>query len=371
METSIRGTSKVSALHEIKEVWNQLTEKYRNPFLTFDFFKRYIDLNRSKGWASLTLLISVNNSLVGIVPLITRKRFGIRYARFVTEPAFSPRFILQEQHREVCLEKILDFIFGTLRCHYLELTFTAQSIDMVVLMHECLKRVDTLRSFISPTNGHSILAVDRSWHEFESYRGRNFKHKFRKIERKLNHAGSWMVTCTENTNDPNILERVLDVERRSWKERFRTQRGLRSDPSIKALWEASQSFGKTTPDFQWKIWFLELNGQTVSYCFFIQHNEVAFDCKTSYDQRYKEFYPGIFVNNAAIRDIFERREVKHIDFLTDLPFHHTWTSTTLPRERIIIVRKGVFSTLIHLYKLVPRHLYKLVPRLIQDKLFLG
>jgi hypothetical protein len=195
--------------------------------------------------------------------------------------------------------------------------------------------------------GHRIIPVRCTWAEFEKLKGKKFRNEFKSIERKLNQAGSWRILCIENGNKgSDAIKKILDVERMSWKEGWRSQLGIEIDPDLIMMWEGSQYMVKTEPDFKLSVWLLELNGQTLAYVLFPQYKEVAYLAKTSYDERYKKFYPGIYVINAAIRELFNKRQARHIDFLTDLAFMETWTSICLPRVRVMISQKGILPIII-------------------------
>jgi hypothetical protein len=104
---------------------------------------------------------------------------------------------------------------------------------------------------------------------------------------------------------------------------------------------ASQHTAEIEPSFKWDVWFLELNNQAIAYSLFIKYKGVSYVAKTSYDKRYRRLYPGIYVTNAAICEFFNKRQIRKIDFLTDLPFHGTWTSLCSPRVRIMMARSTV------------------------------
>jgi len=298
----------------------------------------------SRGWTPLVLVTSKDNTIVGIAPLITNKKFGVRFAKFVGNAWFPPDFIVDDRYRETCIARTLDFLFKTLQCHFVEFTLPAESPNLRILKQKC--KGNKIYFCTKPAIGHCIIPIRCTWDEFKASRGRNFRRKFKKIERKLDRAGSWRIMCIENENNgSDAIKKILDVEKMSWKETWRTQMGVKIDPDLPMIWKAAQYTARTEPDFKWSAWFLELNGKTLAYCLFFQHKEVAFDVKTSYDERYKKFYPGVYVNNVAIRELFNRREVRNIDFLIDLPFHRIWTSKCLPRVRVMMSRKGVSSVI--------------------------
>jgi len=164
------------------------------------------------------------------------------------------------------------------------------------------------------------------------------------MERILDRAGLWRITCIKNEDkESDAFERILEVEKTSWKEMWRIRMGTEMDEDLLLIWSGAQHTAATEPDFKWRAWFLELNDQTLAYSLVLQYKETAFIIKTSYNSCYKRFSPGICVNNAAIHELFNEGHVRDIDFSTDLPFMRTWTSTCLPRVRVIMSPKGISS----------------------------
>ena len=349
MTLLIRVIPDPSELPEIEGVWNILINKCsKNPIFLSGFIKQFMEFYRSKGWTPLVLVISADKTIVGIAPLMTKKRFGVRFVKFLSKSWFSPDFIIDEQYRENCIAHILDFLFKTLKCQFVDLTMPAESQNLQILKQKCKAN----RIYFCTKRGswadmsHCIIPVGCTWDDFKRLRGRNFRRRFKKIERNLDRVGSWRIIRVENGDKgSDAIKKILDVERMSWKEAWRTRKGIEIDQDLLMIWKGSQYTARIEPDFKWRAWFLELNDQTLAYSLVLQYKETAFIIKTSYDERYKRFFPGIYVNNAAIRELFNKRQVRKIDWLTDLPFHRNWTSICLPRVRVMMSRKSVLPTI--------------------------
>ena len=344
MKVSIRVIQNYNGLHDIERAWNTLIDQCSDgPILLSGFVEQFINFNSSSGWAPLLLAISVDGKLVGISPLKVKRTFGFRLVKFLPK-LFSQDFVIKSQYREICISHTLDFLFKTLKSQLVKLTLPGESLNLQILKQKC--RANGIQFGTKPEMGHRILPVECTWEEFEAFRGGNFKRKFKKIARNLDRAGSWKITCLGKGNEELVAKKMLDVERVSWKEGWRSQTGMEGDEDLLMVWNGSQHASKSEPNFNWSVWFLELNNQTLAYALVFQYKEVAFIVKTSYDERYRKFYPGIFIINAAIRELFGRRQVKKIDFLTDLPFMETWTSLSLPRIGVIMSQKNILQIVI-------------------------
>jgi len=344
MTASILVISDLGKLFEIEAAWNAFMNKCsRNPFALSGFVKQFMEFNRSKGWNPLILVISVENKIVGVAPLRMRKKLGVRIVKFLFKPWLSPDFIFDDQYREICMDHTLDFIFKNLGCHRVDLTMPAESPNLRILEQKC--KSNRIHFYTRPAGGHRIISVERTWDEFEESRGGRFRREFKHIERKLDRAGSWRTLRVENWNKgSDTIRKILDVERMSWKESRRARIGLEKDEDLLMIWEGSQYTAGIEPNLKPSVWFLELNNQTLAYSLVLEYREMAFIVKTSYDERYKGFYPGIYVNNAAIRELFNRGLVKSIDLLTDIPFQRTWTSNSLPKVSVTMTRRSVLGT---------------------------
>jgi len=349
MTVLIDVISEPSRILEIEGVWNALISKCgKNPLFLSGFVKQFMEFYRSKGWTPLVLVISADKMVVGIAPLMTKKKVGVRFVKFLSKSWFSPDFIVDDQYREPCITSTLDFLFKNLRCQFVDLTLPVESPNLRILKQKC--KANRIYCYTKRGRwadmGHCIIPTGYTWAELRSSRGKNFRRKFKKIERHLDRAGSWKIIHVENgKKESGAIRKILDVERMSWKEAVRTRRGIETDQDLLMIWKGSQHMTRTEPDFKWSVCFLELNNQTLAYSLALQYKEAAFIVKTSYDKRYKKFYPGIYVNNAAIRELFNKRRIRKIDLLTDLPFHRTWTSRSLPRVKVMISRKSVLPTI--------------------------
>jgi CelD/BcsL family acetyltransferase involved in cellulose biosynthesis len=337
---SVNAISNMGELLKIENSWNKFIRDHaRNPFFLSGFFKEFMSLSQNSNWTPTVLIFSVSGRIVGIAPLATKTKLGVRMGKFLLTSDLSPDFILDDKYQEVCFDKAFDYIFSTLHCKLVFLIVSEKSPSFEKLKQLGSKK--RLALFVTPARGHRILPVRGTWAEFETFRGRNFRRKFKGIERNLDRFGPWRISCIENGKEGfDVVKRIFDIEKMSWKEEWRVRKG-KKDADLLALLEGSQYVAKIEPCFKWNVWFLDLNNQAIAYSLFIEYKGVSYCVKTSYDRRYKRLYPGIYVINAAICEFFNRHQIRKVDFLTDLFFHKTWTSLCSPRVRIMMARSSV------------------------------
>ena len=120
----------------IEREWNNLVESSSsNPFLLSDFVKELYALP-SKSWSPCVLVLSFNETVVGIAPLIIRKKFWVRTAKF-SSPYWGSGFIIDSQFKELCVARFVDFLFKTLHCNCVDLILSIDSPNYKSLMDYC------------------------------------------------------------------------------------------------------------------------------------------------------------------------------------------------------------------------------------------
>jgi CelD/BcsL family acetyltransferase involved in cellulose biosynthesis len=323
----------------IQDSWDPLVIKCsRNPFLLTDFVRSFSSLNKASGWNPMIVTLSDEKGLLAIVPLTVKRVYGLRLARFVLSPPYSPDFIMSSKERNSYASLAIDYIFNHLGCHILSLSFEGKSRDSRSLMN-AFKELRIHYSFGSQM-GHRVLPITSTWEEFERLRGSNFRRKFRKIERNLNKLGAWNVACIAGSEvGPELLDKIVEVERESWKER------VRSHDTLTAVLGGLKEVTKKRSDIVWNVYFLEVEGHPIAYSLVICYAGVAYITKTSYKARYRRFYPGIYVNHVAIRTLWNTGTFTLIDFLTDLQFMETWTDLVVERC-VSVMSKNPFLPLV-------------------------
>lgn len=343
MNIRIETVSDIRMLRDIEAQWNSLVyESSENPFLFPSLAEPFISLNMADGWSPMIVTISSNEKLLGIVPLTVRKIYGLRLARFILSPAYSPDFIIRRENRNCLAPLVIDYLFKCLGCHVLSLDFKANSEHLMSLLQEC-KRSNARYSVVSEM-GHRVLPIRSTWQDFEKNKGGNFRRKFRKIERNLDRIGAWKVVCVHrNEAATGVLSRILEVEKESWKETYRVKKGAKADDVLMAILKGLNTAVHVQPNVDWTVWFLEMDGHPIAYTLVILYADVAYITKTSYNARYKRFYPGIYINHVAIRQLWETKRVRLIDFLTDLQFMETWTDDVEGCTRVVISKNPILS----------------------------
>jgi hypothetical protein len=332
----------------IEEPMDVFTRKNSaNPFLLSGFIKKFMELNLLKGWDPLVFVAFESGKIVGLVPFSFRRRFNATHVKFLFGLHYSPDFIVDEAYRGTFLGRVVNLLFEELGCQYIDLVLPLESLNFGFLRRNCEANGVYFRAYPTVECGHCVLPIRGSWSDFEKLRGSDFRRRFRRMERKMKEAGGFGVYCVDSVAD-SVFEDILYIERRSWKEKWRKQRRAVVDLELFKIWEGIKEVDGKVPDFKWKVWFLKVDGELASYALALQFKNVGYIVKTSFNEKFRSFYPGIYIANVAVKDFFEGAVVDKIDYQTNLPFMETWRPMVYPRVRAMMGRKSFYRFIIFL-----------------------
>ncbi len=305
----------------------------KNPFNLYPFIENYMQ-GYSQDTTPVILVSSVNKKIVGLAPLLLRKNLVFQSANFLLPCYVSPDFVVADEYREEVLRIFLHIIVKKMKCKLIDLDLPVESQNLSILENIYTDYKLIFRKQFIDTINHCVILVQNSSAEYEEGQKAHFKKKFRRISRNIEEEGNWKIIIIDNLQNAKMAyDKMMIIERRSWKEKWRLNNGSNIDKDLQWIWDASLSAANTNPDFKCKIWFLELNNQAIAYQLVIEYRGTAFFAKTSFVEKYRQLSPGKFVQQAIITEQFKRREIETIDFLTNLPYMKTWNVTCFLRVK--------------------------------------
>ncbi|HVP24249.1 MAG TPA: GNAT family N-acetyltransferase [Conexivisphaerales archaeon] len=334
-------------LQRMAEVWDSFVVAHAaNPFFLSGFVKFFMLSCRARGWEPALLVKTSGGDLVGIAAFKTKTTLGVKTAEFLFPVSFSPDFLTTpEESLSFPLESV-DYLFRNLGCQLAELVLPGGSHHMATLRKWSDSRVVLFRRL--PPKGllaHSVLPVAGTWEEFSKARGGNFVRHYAKIERKLRQEGEPSYESV-TVDRQEVVDRVILVEKKSWKEEYRKGEGGVGDADLEMLLTYSRGSSEVGLQYAPRAWFLKIDGEPIAYALAILFKGRGFIVKTSYDAGYSRYYPGDYVQNLAIRDMFHSGRISLIDFHTWLPYHTRWTTMFQARERVRLCKTGVLAGLL-------------------------
>jgi hypothetical protein len=337
MGVSLRVITDFNHLLQIEDDWNQeLSNSAENPFLFSCLLSEFMQLWEQAGWTPVVFSFWLNSRLVGVVPLKLQKRFFSYYVRTLNDELYSDIFVYDE-FREVCLNQLMDFLFEKLNCRLVAITLQNSSFNIEILKNIC--REKGLHFLNVPYMGRACVPLENDWNLYYKSFKKGSRKSFRRIENKFNRLGEWSVSCGRLTFES--IEKILSIERSSWKAKWRARMKKHQDYDLMAFLNAFQQKVGIRSHYDSEVWFLEVNGQAIAYQLVLFYNFVSFFIKTSYDALFWKFSPGKFLMKSVIREMFRRKTVNMVDFISDFPLLRVWNPLIRKRETMYIERNPV------------------------------
>jgi CelD/BcsL family acetyltransferase involved in cellulose biosynthesis len=192
--------------------------------------------------------------------------------------------------------------------------------------------------------GSSIIPVETDWKSFYDSLNAKVRKEFQRRKKALSHLGPLKTVSSEITSES--IKKIHSVEQTSWKHNWRKQHGITEDSTLNPILRASKTDEKTNPIYASEVWFLESAGQPIAYTLVLLYKETAFLVKTSYNSEFKKFGPGNLLTTEILHNLFQRKSVTKIDFVTNLLGDKIWKPACKNRIRITLNRNLLLSKLL-------------------------
>ena len=329
-------------IQKIEDLWNQqIVFVSKNPLIHSSFFSRFMSDCEQNGSLPSVLTFWSDEQLVGMAPLKVCKFLKLTRVCSLDDWLYSD-FVFLDEFREQCMDLLLDTVFNDLNCISAEITIDNNSPNFELFKTKCLSH-NKLTLTEKPSFARAIIPLDRDYSSYYKSLNRTSRKHFRRLKRKIEEFGSWTVSCVSVTDDS--IKKVFEVDKKSWKSRWRKNRNIKEDTLLRIILEASEANKETAQKYESEIWFLHINGVPAAYQIVLIYGGTAYFIKTSYDENFKQFSPGVFLINDMIREFYPKGLSK-IDFMSNLPFVQSWKPTTEKRTKLIVRKKSTFFSLI-------------------------
>ena len=297
---SVRAISSLKNFSKIeKEIDAFIASHTTNPFMLVPFLKVRMHSMLSRELTPIILVLRADEKIVGVATFVLkqpqgllrsllREQMGAYTVDSLFEWYFSPDFIFDDAYHEESTRCVLHFLFHTMDCRFVTTYLPAGSPNLRLLARQC--KLDGTRIKITSTAdiAYRLLPVNCSWDSFQSGQGRNSRRKSKKIEQNFGFAGSSKVLFFENeAATKGVFQRIIEVEKASWKQKYYFQHGFTLDSDLVDFWEAASMACKGYDGFKLFVWLLELNGDSIGYSVGCQYKGTAYLVKTSFDDKWK------------------------------------------------------------------------------------
>ncbi len=329
----------IKKIDEVKLDWNKfIILNTNNPLYLKEYTCERIKYYKKNGWICRNMIFSNNGGIVGIIPMRFKKELNILYGKFLFQPHFSPDFVISRKNEAKIINSFIDIAFYKLGCKYLDLSIPIESNRLETIKSICKK--NRIYYKIYKEAEHSLIKKRSTWKEYQKNLHASVRKDLRRTARNLSKLGEIKITNYENEEiDEKIIYEVYNIEKRSWKEAYRQRVKYPRDPDIETIWKSSKNIDLNNIPYSWRILFLELNGRKIAYVINLQFKNFSTIIKTSYDNMFRKYSPGVQIINEAVKDLYNREEIDLIDFLTNIPVSNKWSNTVLYRSRIILSPK--------------------------------
>ncbi len=313
----------VDQLEELSKPWQRLTEQaiHKNLFMHPAFFLpafKHLQHEDVKVLAIDAPRVARPDGprvLCAMIPLV-KKRFYHLPLTCLETWSHDQSFDNTPLVRRDCAESVLKFVFKVLARKKISLL----SFDTITAngeLHEVLTK-------ILDTQGRTVFNRDRferaclvPSESSDSYLKENSSKKVlknaRRMERRLGESGELsLITSNENSDLDALAVQFLDLEAAGWKGREGT--ALRSNQDTREFFQEMVARHRAGTQ-QIVFHSLLLNDHPVAMICDLYAGQVGFSYKTTFDEEYSSFSPGLLAELKNI-EFMHRAGVKYMDSCT-------------------------------------------------------
>lgn len=167
-------------------------------------------------------------------------------------------------------------------------------------------------------------------------RSAKFLREIRRIERNADKAGITIEPVADSSGDPaREFERVLSVEKRSWKGPDKT--GL-NESEMRAFY--AELFKRLRERDRFRLRFARIDGEDIGYIAGGVIGDQYRGLQFSFDDRFRSFAPGNLMQIAEIRSLM-REGFRGYDMGIHIPYKARWADDLVETTTLIIRRPAV------------------------------
>ena len=187
---------------------------------------------------------------------------------------------------------------------------------------------------VGPSMSRHVASLEGGFDGYFSRRSSKFRSNMRRARRKAEEAGirTEYLTPSSETDTDALFERILNVERNSWKAQNNS--GIATGP-MRDFYE--QMVPMLTDDGALRVVFVELDGSDIAYCFGGLFESLYRGLQLSYHDDYRDYSAGNLAQLAMLEGLCDE-EIEIYDMGQAMDYKSRWADEE--RESIaLIVRK--------------------------------
>jgi CelD/BcsL family acetyltransferase involved in cellulose biosynthesis len=222
---------------------------------------------------------------------------------------YRPNFIFGGDHGE-----LLKSTFAHLREKARRANLCLCEVELDSLLAKTLPNIARecrIVTVFKKVSSSPFLRINTDWENFLRSKSKHFREEQKRKVNKMRKAGQVdFVKVSHPGQIHEVMQDILSIERNSWKEKEGTS--FTAVPGLREFYlDVAETFARKHCLCIYLVYF---NSVPIAHLFGIEYENRYYALKTSYDESYKEFSPGVFLFTHALQDIFESG-LKELDFL--------------------------------------------------------
>jgi len=246
------------------------------------------------------LFVYSGDTLIGLAPLLDDRLGEIGCPRSLVTPV-NPHArrcgLLADGDPETVVAVLLSHLEGTRRGARIRLRCCDAASAAVAAIGG-----QAPRSLVRRKDSTPIIRLEGGWDAYLASRPRHLRHELTRKRKRLDLEwdAKW-IGVADAAGVERAMTDVLRIERNSWKDREGTS--LVSEPSAAAFY--NRVARSCAPRGWWRVELLYLDGQPVAHLLAAVYRGTYYALKTSYDEAYRAWSPGIVLFQHVIHSAFE------------------------------------------------------------------
>jgi CelD/BcsL family acetyltransferase involved in cellulose biosynthesis len=292
---------------ELSSAWESLTAAglCPNVFMTHPWVATWAE-HRESVATPVALVGYSEGTPIGIAPLFRDRRGTLGFP--ISSNPVLPRgeLVTGEPYCQGFGAAILTNLRATRR------TLEFRGVPLGSITWSCFVDRERTRGFLRREQTSRIapyIGIAGTWEEYLSSRPRNVRHEWERKIRRVEAAGDIVVRRRKDEDVESLVREFVEVESRSWKEERGSSIGRRGAASFYV------TVARVLAERGWFLPFwLEIDGRIIAFVYGFVFNGAYWAVKTSYDQDYARYAPGVALFHEAIGHAF-RSGLSRFDFV--------------------------------------------------------
>ena len=331
-------------LTALRADWNNLFERYgHEPSGSYEWTTAMMTHHVRRGDRLFVIRGSRGGTTVALLPLVLRQLHILRQ-RIVLLAPLSDEYnthsdwLLGEQTAEVA-DSLVEGLTRIDTWDIFRMSRILQDNPRTSQLREALGRRG-LAHHVRRGDASYFLELPDTYEGYLAARSSKFRNFLKRLERRVEATGAVNVRLLADAAEfDTAYERMLDVERASWKQSHGT--AITAVPRQVGFYR-DMCRGALTAGHLHLQW-LDLGDQPLAYNLGYIKDDWYYYLKTSFDERHKAISPATYLRARLIEHLIERG-IRHFDFPgAPYEWERQWTDT-VRRHTVLTVYSGTLPS---------------------------